>query len=227
MTQSLSLVALVTQAEQAAVVAGAEQLSESLSAAAGGAPWPIQLNLQGPGSPIEAGAAPTAIVASLLAETLRPDEPIAETTERWRDDLARLKASGSAVFVLNVFRHVPDRVGAGETPPVLERIRRLDLMAIRLSQQLDVGVIDVDRAFAHIGAQVLKTDYRLGGVLAAEVAGHALAWALLSAGLDAAIDPDVQEKALAALGAFAEIDAVVNRRLARRRAQAARANPGP
>jgi len=217
----LALTAIVTQAEQAGVIAAAEQLSSCLGHAAAGASWPVQLHLLAPGSP-PPRPPPSAIITSLLVDVADPSEPIAKTTERWRDDLARLAAAGAPIFVMNVFRHVSGRAGDGSVSPVLERIRRLDLMAVRLSHQLGVCVVDIDRAFAHIGARTLQTDYRLGGVLAAEVAGHALAWALLSFGLDDVVDPELQEKARASLGPLSEIDALVSRRLAARRARAAR-----
>jgi hypothetical protein len=134
-----------------------------------------------------------------------------------------LQATGAPVFVVNVFRHVAGRAGDGSPSPVLERIRRLDLMAVRLSRELGIGVVDIDRAFAHIGARALGSDYRMSGVLAAEVAGHTLAWSLLSFGLDDALDPELQEKARAALGPLSDINAIVGRRLSARRARAASA----
>ena len=75
-------------------------------------------------------------------------------------------------------------------------------------------VIDIDRAFAHIGARALGTDYRLSGRLAAEAGGHALAWSLLALGLDDVIAPEVQERASAFEGGLREINTLVSRRLA-------------
>jgi hypothetical protein len=219
MRAPLSLAAIVTPAEQAAVIAGAEQLSACLGEAGSGGSWPIQLNLMEPMAELAAGPAPAAIIASLLCEAEQLAEPIDSTTERWRVYLAGLQATGAPVFLVNVFRHVAGRARDGSASPALERIRRLDLMAVRLSHELGIGLVDIDRAFAHIGARALRSDYRLNGLLATEVAGHTLAWGLLSFGLDDAIDPTLQEKARAALGPLSDINAIVGRRLAARRAR--------
>ncbi|MBS0412254.1 MAG: hypothetical protein JSR86_20205 [Proteobacteria bacterium] len=200
-------------------VAGAEMLSESLGEAIGGAPWPVRLNLLAPGAEIPAGPpAPTAVVLSLGDEALRLDEAIAATEARWAARLEALGGLGAPLFVMTVFRHVPDWRGEGAAR--LERIRALNLMAIRLSNALGVGVVDVDRALAHIGARHAHCDWRLGGVLAAEVTGHTLAWSLLALGLDAVVEPGVQQAAGAALGGLNAINTLVSRRLTRKRAAA-------
>jgi hypothetical protein len=214
----ISLEALSDPAERPGLIAAAEQLSECLSAASGGQAWPVRLNFLAPGAEVAASPAPTAIITSLLAETLRPDEPIDQTKARWRGHLEQLLATGAPVFVCTVFRHVRARAADGSVTPVLERIRRLNLMAAELSHELGVAVIDIDRAFAHIGGRILQTDYRLPGVLAAEVAGQTTVWSLLSFGLDEVIDPDLQEKAKAVLGDLSQINVLVSRRLSRRQA---------
>jgi hypothetical protein len=206
--------ALVDAAEHAGLVAGAEQLSEALGAASGGPAWPVSLTLRGLDEAVAAEPAPDAIIASLLPETGDLSEPIAATEARWRRRVERLQATGAPVFVCTVFRHVRQ----GAAPGLRERIRRLDRMAVELSHTLGVAVVDFDRAMAHIGARALNSDYRLSGVLAAEVAGHTIAWSLLSYGLDQAVDPTVQERARAALGGLQQIDALVSRRLAARAA---------
>ena len=218
----ITLVALCDPVERPGLIAAAELLNECLGAASGGQAWPVRLNLLPPGSTVASETAPTAIITSLLIETLRPDEPIEATTARWRAHLQQLIGAGAPVFVRTVFRHVQGRAADGSATPMLERIRRLNLMAAELSNELGVAVIDIDRAFAHIGGRVLQTDYRLSGVLAAEVAGQTTVWSLLSFGLDDVIDPDVQEKAKAVLGDLSQINVLVNRRLANRQARAQR-----
>jgi hypothetical protein len=219
--------ALVDPAERPGMVAAAEQLSECLGAADDGRAWPVRLNFLSPGEGLGDGPPPSVVIASLLSEVARPDEPIAETEVRWRAYLERLQASGAPVLVRTVFRHLSGRPNAGAVSPLLVRIRRLNLMAAHLSHVLGVGVIDIDRAFAHIGGKVLQTDYRLGGVLAAEVAGHTTAWSLLSFGLDEAVEPGLQERAKSVLGGLQRIDALVGRRLSQRRAaQIAREQAG-
>jgi hypothetical protein len=221
----ITIEARIDPAEQAALIAGAEQLSEHLSIAIGGPSWPVRLNLTPPGAPLAEGPAPHVIVTSMLPETQRLSDPMPVVEARWRAALERLTASGAAVLVCTVFRHLAERPKDGAASPLLERVRRLNRLAVELSNAFGVGVIDFDRDLTHIGGRALRSDYRLTGVLAAEVAGHAVAWALLSVGLDAVVDPEVQEKAKAALGDMRGIDALINRRLARRRA-AGQAVPG-
>ena len=222
---SLNIEAYVVDADRPAIIAGAEQLSECLGEAAGVGAWPLRLNVRAPGATPPPGETPSAIVVSLLPEIIAMGEPIAETDARWRAYLDSLLATGAPVLLCTIFRHVAHRPRDGQPSPLLERIRRLNRMAIDLSHDLGVGIVDIDRALTHIGGSVLQTDYRLGGVLAAEVGGHTLAWALLSFGLDEAIDPTLQEAAKGVLGGLQQIDTVVNRRLQRRRAAAAGSAP--
>lgn len=212
------LEALIDDAERPALIVAAELLSESLGQASGGPAWPVRVGLRAPAAGLGADTGPTAVIVSLLPEVANLGEPIAETEARWRAYLDGLLAAGVPVLVCTVFRHVAGRFAVGAPSPAVERIRRLNRMAIDLSHELGVGVIHIDRAFAHIGGRTLQTDYRLAGVLAAEVAGHAIAWSLLSFGLDEAVDPDLQEKAKTFLGGLQRIDALVGRRLAQRRA---------
>jgi hypothetical protein len=117
------------------------------------------------------------------------------------------------VMLLTVFRAVPERrTHKGQL--LLERIRRLDRMALDLSHDLGVTVVDIDRAFADIGARVLATDYRLAGRVAAEAAGHSFALSLLSLGLDDIIPVDVQERALNYHSPLREIGTLIRRRIA-------------
>ncbi|HZC15316.1 MAG TPA: hypothetical protein VE309_01000, partial [Caulobacteraceae bacterium] len=141
------------------------------------------------------------------------DEPFAETEARLNARVADLARGAAPVLICTIFRHVAER----RTPSGyrrLERIRRLDRLAAELSADLGVGVVDIDRAFAHIGGRLLASDYRLSGRLAAEVAGHTLVRSLLSLGLDDIIPPEVQERAKAFHGSLREINTLVSRRLA-------------
>lgn len=201
----------VDEPERPALVAGAQQLAEALKVATG-ADWTIQLRFWAPEGGIAASGPGGLVILSLLPEVGR-DEPFAQTETRWRERATRLAASGATVMICTVFRSVPDR-HAASGQKILERIRRLNRMAVELSHDLGVTVVDIDRAFAHIGARILATDYQLTGRLAAEVAGHAIALCLLTLGLDDTIPPEVQERARAHHGPLREIDAVVRRRLA-------------
>lgn len=208
---------LADESERPAMIAGAEQLGEALAAASGGRRWALHLGLRDPWGEPMAQPAPTAVILSLLPEVARLDEPAAETEARWRARLQRLQALDAPVFVCTVFRGLRAGGGPRTDPRTLERIRRLNRLAVTLSHELGALVIDFDRAMAHIGAQALQSGYRPSGVVAAEVGGHTVAWALLSYGLDAVADPALQEQARAALGDLQQIDALVARRLAARR----------
>ncbi|HEY3888721.1 MAG TPA: hypothetical protein VGL73_09105 [Caulobacteraceae bacterium] len=201
----------VDPCEHPAMLAGAQQLAQALNAATG-ADWPIQLRYW------ERGAAPatsqpgSVIVLSLLADVDR-DEPFVETEARWRARLAQLAKGAAPVLICTVFRALADRRAPGGLQRV-ERIRRLDRMAADLSHDLGATVVDIDRAFAHIGGRVLKTDYRLSGRLAAEVAGHALVLCILSLALDEVVSAEVQDQARTFQGGLREINTLVSRRLA-------------
>jgi len=197
--------------EQPLVVAAAHQLSEALHAAAN-VDWPIRLTLHAPGE--LAGVAPCAVaLLSLLAEAER-DDPLDATAARWRARTQTLVAGGAAVLIMTVFRAVPQWRADAAAAARLERIRRLDRLALDLSHDLGASVVDIDRAFAHIGARTMGTDYRLGGRIAAEVAAHAVVLCLLSLGLDEVIPPEVQERARAFHGPLSAINVLVQRRLA-------------
>jgi hypothetical protein len=208
--QPIVIQAAVDVRERPAVIAGAQQLAEALRVAAG-VDWPVQLTLFDPGRLGEPPAGSVAVL-SLLADAER-EEAFDDTQARWRDQAGALTARGIPVLVLTVFRAVGDR-GSVSGQRLLQRIRRLNRMALDLSHALGVNVVDVDRAFAHIGARILGTDYGLGGRLAAEVGGHTLTLCLLTLGLDDTIPPDVQERARAHHGPLREINTLVRRRLA-------------
>ena len=207
--------AVVDDAERPALVATGEQLTECLQAASGSRPE-IRLEFANSLDAIDAQAPATIIVASLLPEVTR-DEPIPSVEARWRRQLATL--TSLPVFLCTVFRHVP-RHGAERPenrPAIIERIRRLNLLAVELSHDSGAAVIDIDRAFAHLGARVLAADYRLRGAVAAEVAAHTIAGSLLAVGLDDIVAPEVLERATQFQGAPWQIGDLLARRKVQRR----------
>lgn len=206
--------------ENQGLIAAAEMLSECLGTAVGGTAWPVKLEVNAPGAGL-APSPPGVLILSLLHEVEQADEPIAETQRRWDAALQPHLARGVPLFLRTIFRHIADAPRDGTQSPMLERIRRLNRMIVGLSHTHGVGVIDIDRSCAHFGARPLQTDWRLGGALAAEVAGHATAWSLLSQGLDEVIEPDHQEKARAKLGSLHQLRALVERRLKRQSARQA------
>jgi hypothetical protein len=209
--QPIVIEAAAGEPDRPALLAGAQQLAESLAAATG-TDWPIQLRFWDPDGAITALGSGSVVVLSLIQEVDR-DEPFSATEARLRVHLADLVGGGAPVLVCTVFRQVAERRTL-EGSRRLERIRQLNRMTAELSHDLGVTVVDIDRAFAHIGGRVLATDYRLGGRLAAEVAGHTLVWSLLSLGLDDVISPQVQERAMTFHGGLREINRLVSRRLA-------------
>ena len=206
----IRLEAQVALSERPALVAAAEMLSASLGAAAGSGPWGVALNFWEPEAEIAGLDAPDAVILSMVADAERTDELIEVTSARWRERLARLAEAGAPILICTVLRHVPGREGAGAPSALLERILRLNMMAIELSHDLDLQVVDIDRALAHIGAHALGTDFRLGGGPAAEVAGHAIAWSLLA--LDNIAGWELEDAARAHLGDFDHIDDLIARR---------------
>jgi hypothetical protein len=206
--------------ENQGLIAAAEMLSECLGAAVGRAAWPVRLEVNAPGAGV-AQSPPGVLIVSLLHEVERPDEPIAETQRRWDAALQPHLAQGAPIFLRTIFRHIGEAPGDGRPSPMLERIRRLNRMIVGLSHAHGVGVIDIDRACAHIGGRALQTDWQLGGMLAAEVAGHTTVWSLLSQGLDDLIDPEHQERAKANLGALNQIVPLIERRMKRSQARQA------
>lgn len=208
----LRIVAEVDKAEHGAVRMAVNLLGQSLDAARPDETRSIKLALRPPGGGVPPlDAPPHVIIASLLPELARPRESRADTARRWADCLSALQEEAPQVFLCTIFRHVPDRDRAGGTCEELVRIRALNLMAVELSHALGVAVIDVDRALAHLGARMLRTDFRLNGSRAALAAGHAMACALLAGGLDEHVDPLEQEKARALLGGLAKVPVLIRR----------------
>jgi len=213
----ITIQALIDKAERPGMIAATELLGECLGAAAGGPAWPVRLQFRAPGAMIPLSLSPSAIVASMLPEVQVSAEPPRETTRRLHAYMSRLLERRSSVFLCTVFRYVRDRDRNGRVSPITERIRRLNRLAIDLSHDLGIAVIDIDRTFAHIGGQTLGTDYRLTGLQAAQAFGHATAWSLLSSYLGPGIDFGLQERARSILGNLNEIDGLLSRRLQRHR----------
>jgi hypothetical protein len=197
----LAIEAVVHPVERPTLVAATRQLADVLSTASG-VPYSIALRFGDALASVGRQEGRRAIiVASLQLEVPGRDEPLSETETRWRDGLSSLTAPDLAsAFVCTIFRHVagPDRAA------IIERIRRLNLLAATLSHDTGVNVIDIDRLFALAGARKLQTDYRLGGPRAAEFAGHTIVAGILAAGLDDFFPPEIQERAKQAQGAMLE-----------------------
>ncbi len=203
--------AVVDHRERSLLVAASEQLSESLGTASGRA-FAIRLGFRADLAELSQRNGVGVIVASLLPD-LAGDTSLAAIEARWRAQLSALSPAATRVFVCTIFRHVPHRDDHAAST-LIERIRRLNLLAIRLSRDFGVGVADIDRVFAHIGARELQTDYRLQGTMAAEVGGYAIVASML-VGLDDALPADTLERAMQYQGGLQDIGNLLRRRLAR------------
>lgn len=209
--------AVVADSERPALAIAGEQLDEALRAATGRA-WPIDLRYASSVAAAASAGAPSALILSLLPELARAAEPIAEVEARWRAELAVAADKAPSVFLMTIFRHVARAMptnGDADGAELLERIRRLDLLAPELSHDGGVAVLDIDRALAFIGARALETDYRLGGRIAAEVAAHTIVAALLAEALDATLPAEVLARVQQHQGNLLSIYAYVQRRMQR------------
>ena len=187
---ALVIEAVVHELERPALARAGRQLVDALSTASGSR-QSTTLRFRPSLAAISPSSERIVVVASLLRE-IEAEEPLAETEARWRDQLLSLEKLGNAsAFVCTVFRHV----GSREQPSLVERILRLNLLAVQLSHATGVGVIDIDRIFGYFGGRLLQTDYRLVGEMATEMAGHTIVAGILASGLDDVIPPDVQERA--------------------------------
>jgi hypothetical protein len=218
----LLIEAVVAASEEAAVEAAVAQLGDCLAAATGKT-GRIDVRFHRSFGSLDRHRPPTATVVSLLPELARPAEPFASIETRWRLQLAGLgEARAASTFICTIFRAVR-RVQAAhvadDTAALVERIRRLNMLAVELSHDTGVNVIDIDRIFAHLGAANLNCDHRLIGAPAEEAAGYAIVSALLGFALDDIVPSDVLRRAKELQGPIWELGRLVERRLARRRRQ--------
>jgi hypothetical protein len=135
------------------------------------------------------------VCLSLLPDLFDTEEDWPETETRLRHAAAALRdgimARGVPVFVVTIFRHLTAKHSA-----LLPRLRRLNLLAARLSQEFGIFVIDLDRVLAHRGARELDSDARLGSEAARRLATEVIVETLLSMGVDHLIDDAALQRAL-------------------------------
>ena len=207
--------AAVVEPERPTIVAATKLLADVLAEA--GAHPGVELRFREGLAGLDPAHAPTIAIASLQLELMRDDETLAATEARWRERLVALSAVPMVVFC-TILRHAATPLPArpnGATSQI-ERIRRLDRMAIELAHETGARVADVDRVVAHVGARRLATDHRLGNAAVAEVAAWTIVRVVLAGGLDDVVAPVVQERARASLGELWELPKFVARRLGRR-----------
>lgn len=183
----LAIEAFVHETERPALAAASRQLADALSAATGAA-HSVALRFSETLPVVAFGGGRRVVVASMLVEIPGRDKSLDRAEARWRGQLAALK---DPPFLCTIFRYAGNRGSSA----VVERIRRLNFMAIQLSHATGAPVVDIDRTFGYFGARQLQTDYRLGGRLASELAGHAIVASILAGGLDDVVPADAQERA--------------------------------
>ena len=201
----IDVAAIVAEDERDTILGAAHRLSRCLDGTGSG--WPVRLHFATPDAPPPGPSA--ALICSLRADADAMTAPIETISARWEGRVAAARQARHATILMpSLFRHVADRAAR---PTLTERIRRLNLLAILLSRSLDVQVVDLDRAFALVGARTLESDYRGQGRLAPLVAAHAIVAAVLAAGLDAQVPAAQQEQAARRNGGRETVAAIIAR----------------
>lgn len=217
--RSISVEAVVADAERPAVIAAGQQLHECLTEASGQT-WQIAVRFCASAAAVASRQRPTLVILSLMPDLRRDDEAISQTEARWREALGALMPRVPSVFLCTLFRHVPataTRDGLAACTALRERIRRLNLLAAELSHDTGALVLDIDRVFAHLGARALKTGYSLAGPRAAEAAGYTIASGVLAGALEELVPPDLRQRARQLRGEPWGIAPYIRRRLLKRR----------
>ncbi|HEY7297257.1 MAG TPA: hypothetical protein VH684_04905 [Xanthobacteraceae bacterium] len=168
-------------ADRPSLTAAQNQLGYWLSAASG-TKHAIELTWRDGDSLEPPNPSAFASIVSLVGDVARQTS-FPDIAALRRLQLGSLVRRSKPVFICTIFRHVPGvppRLDSAGRMGILERIRRLNLMAAELSQATGANVIDIDSVLAFIGARPLATDYLLSGPVAAAVAGDAIVSALLA-----------------------------------------------
>jgi hypothetical protein len=135
------------------------------------------------------------ICLSPLSDLARRANSWAELEAEWRNAAIALRdkaeARGLPVFVASIFRALPREDWA-----LLPRLRRLNLMAARLSQEFGFSVIDLNRVLAHRGAIGIEGDGWLLNAGARSAAAETIVDTLLASGLGNIVDDEAVERAL-------------------------------
>ncbi len=191
-TSPIVIQAVADRSEGAAIAAGAGLLETVLRETAA-CQTSVTCRLFRSVDDIDPAEPPNILITSLLAEAERFDEPWPQAESRLRARYARLSEQPCGqIYVCTVFRHVP---GDAHESARRIRIRRLNHLAAELSHETGAFVIDLDRAFADVGASTLGADYRLGGDLALKFAAAHIALTLVKTGVDEQVAFDAQEAA--------------------------------
>jgi hypothetical protein len=195
--KSLLFFADVTVNEYAVVKEAAERL-RSLLQTADSSDWTSDVRPVPKAEDLDGEPASAIYILSLAKQLDYPLAPWDEIATTVRLRVKDLSTSGPKVLLLTVFRHVAAGDNPGIERDILVRIRRLNLLAIELSNEFGVSVADLDRDFADVGALPLATDFRLGGEAAKGMAAWALTRCVIVNALDGTVDFNLQDKILLA-----------------------------
>jgi hypothetical protein len=190
----ISIAAFVADGERPAVELAAIHIARALSQAAG-TPWTCDVSYASDKGELRRFKGAPIIVTSLLTELGVSDEPWPKAVDRLRAAYADLARGGVPVFICTILRHVARTEEPGADAAVRLHIRRLNLLAAEISRETKAYVIDIDRFLADIGARRLRTDYRLAGEAAAEIAGHFIALTLINNAFDDIVSFEIQDAA--------------------------------
>jgi hypothetical protein len=193
-TSQISIVASVSESEQAAIQLAAGHMARAVSQATE-VTWECDCVFCPEIEKLPPLGDEAIIVTSLRPETEKLDELWLETEQRLRTAYATLSERNVPVFICTVLRHVSRDEDPEFADALRVRIRQLNLLAAVISHETGAYVIDLDRALADIGARRLQADYRLASKTAAEVAGHFIALTLINNGLDAYVPFEIQDAA--------------------------------
>ncbi len=198
--RSIPILAAVTPNERAIVEAAAARLAAALKDATSEA-WTCSCSFVLDLGSIPEPTDPSVIVTSLLLPLERLEAPWPDIERDLRSSYSALCETGNPVMICTVLRHVGSSVDSEKADRLRRRLRQLNLLATELSREYGALVIDLDRTLAHIGARRLKTDYRLGGEIASDVAANALALGIVANALDVFVSVEAQDAARVVLEA--------------------------
>lgn len=208
----MPVTAIVSDAERAGIAAAGQQLAEALSAGSGVA-WQVRLHFA---SFEDGDIPPEAAIVTSLHHDVDGAEPVDRIAERWQARIRRHRAAGHGrILLCNLFRHVQEPSPAGIT---IERLRRLNQLAINLSRTAGIEIVDVDRLLALFGARAIETDYRCDSAAARRLVGHAIAAAILDGDLGGRVDDAAQGRASDAHGGVRDIRRLTERHFQLRQA---------
>ena len=194
---SLLFIADVTSSEHLIVQETATRLRDLLSEADAAA-WTSDVRSISKVEDISAQAAGAVYILSLSDWLADPSAPWDEVAPAVRERVKLVSAKGPNVVLLTTFRHVTPGSDHDFDRDLLVRIRRLNLLAAKLSNEFGVSVADLDRDCADVGAQRLATDFRLGGKVAIGLAAWSLARCVAANALDGLVDFNLQDRIVAA-----------------------------